>query len=86
MARGSIFLIFGAGGSHILLLDMSTAMGNFDKPLRVFGNLIGCGMELGIQRTVSEQMAMFMALAATKRDMFIIKRLNPFIVIVIEAY
>lgn len=52
--------------------------------IRAFRSKGGFGR--GIQREISEKMALFMALSALKGNMFIIYSLNPFKVVMEEAY
>jgi hypothetical protein len=44
---------------------------------------LGC---LDIQRTVSEEVAMFMAFPAAERDVFIVQHLLPVLVLIFQSY
>ena len=82
-----------AGGRNVRCLGSCRGLFGVLFPARDFGEAFCIyafqsrgGFGRGIQREISEKMAMFMALFASKGNMFIIYSLNPFKMVMEEAY
>ena len=56
----------------MMFFSMPTVIGHLGKAFRVFAGLISRRFDLSIQRTIPKKMAMFMAFAASKRNMLIV--------------
>lgn len=67
--------------SNWRFLGMLSATGDPRKSLSVFAFLSCRSFRLKIQRAISEEMTMFMALFARKGNMLVVYWLDPFIII-----
>ena len=75
-----------SGGARFRLglgrfLVVSSPGWNLGEPIRIFFVSSALTLRLGYKREISEEMPMRMTSSATKRHMFIIQWLNPFVII-----